>query len=125
MNIKGGVLVKLFDSELKVMELIWKEGELSAKELAEKLSEAVGWSKTTTYTVIKKCVDKGAIIRKEPGFICQAGVTQAEVREYETDELIKKMYGGSADMLIASLLGNRKLTSEEIENLKRMVEELK
>ena len=117
--------MKLFDSELKVMELIWKEGELSAKELAEKLSQQVGWSKTTTYTVIKKCIDKGAVIRKEPNFICHAGVSQEQVREYETEELINKMYGGSADVLIASLLGNKRLTSTEIENLKRMVEKLK
>ena len=46
--------MKLFDSELRVMELLWKKGELSAKELAEILAQQTGWSKTTTYTVIKK-----------------------------------------------------------------------
>lgn len=46
--------VKLFDSELKVMELLWREGELSAKQIAELLKEQIQWSKTTTYTVIKK-----------------------------------------------------------------------
>ena len=51
--------IKLFDSELKVMDILWKEGDTSAKEIAEKLNEQVGWSKTTTYTVIKKCIDKG------------------------------------------------------------------
>ena len=54
---------KLFDSELKVMDILWKEGDTSAKEIAEKLNEQVGWSKTTTYTVIKKCIDKGAVGR--------------------------------------------------------------
>ena len=53
--------IKLFDSELKVMDILWKEGDTSAKEIAEKLNEQVGWSKTTTYTVIKKCIDKGAV----------------------------------------------------------------
>ena len=46
--------VKLFESELKVMEVLWKEGELAAKEIAQRLKEQVSWSKTTTYTVLKK-----------------------------------------------------------------------
>ena len=53
--------VKLFESELKVMEVLWKEGELAAKEIAQRLKEQVSWSKTTTYTVLKKCVEKGAV----------------------------------------------------------------
>ena len=117
--------MKLFDSELKVMELIWKNNELSAKEIAERLSEQVGWSKTTTYTVIKKCIDKGALSRKDPNFICSAMITLEEAQNYETEELINKMYDGSADKLIASLLGSKRLSAKEIENLKRMVEELK
>lgn len=117
--------MKLFDSELKVMELLWREGELSAKELAERLMEQVSWSKTTTYTVIKKCVDKGAVSRIEPNFICRAEITREQAQEYETEELINRMYDGSADKLVASLLGNRRLSAEEIENLKKLVEELK
>ena len=70
---------KLFDSELKVMDILWKEGDTSAKEIAEKLNEQVGWSKTTTYTVIKKCIDKGAVGRSEPGFICRARIYSAGI----------------------------------------------
>ncbi len=117
--------IKLFDSELKVMELLWRDGELSAKEIAAELAETVGWSKTTTYTVIKKCVDKGAVQRSDPDFMCCPLITKEEAQEYETAELVNKMYDGSTDKLIASLLGNRRLTSEEISQLKKMVEGLK
>ena len=58
--------IKLFDSELKVMDILWKEGDTSAKDTAEILNRQVGWSKTTTYTVIKKCINKGATGRSEP-----------------------------------------------------------
>ena len=47
---------KLFPSELKVMEIIWSKGETTAKEIAAAMAQNAGWSKTTTYTVIKKCV---------------------------------------------------------------------
>lgn len=117
--------IKLFDSELKVMDLLWKTGDLSAKSIAESLKESVGWSKTTTYTVIKKCIDKGAVGRSEPNFICHALVSKQEVQEAETAEFIDKMYDGSPDMLIASLLGGKKLSDEEIAKLKKLVEDLK
>ena len=54
---------KLYDSELKVMEVLWREGDVSAKHISEVLNTEVGWNKNTTYTVIKKCVAKGAIER--------------------------------------------------------------
>ena len=116
--------LKLFDSERKVMELLWEAGPLPAKELAARLNRQVGWSKTTTYTVIKKCVDKGAAVREEPGFLCRALVTREEVTERETDELIARNYGGSADRLVASLLGSRRLSAEEVSRLKQLIVEL-
>lgn len=115
---------KLFDSELKVMDLLWREGELSAKRLAELLKEQVDWSKTTTYTVIKKCIDKNAIMRIEPGFICRPLISIEQARRAESQELIEKMYGGSRDLLIASLLTDKKMTAEEIGRLKQLVDSL-
>ncbi len=116
--------IKLFDSELRIMEILWEKGELSAKEIAVILGQQVGWSKTTTYTVIKKCLDKGAVERTEPGFICRARVTRDEAREAETNELINKMYGGAPDRLIASLLGRKQLSAADIDKLKKLVEEM-
>ena len=95
--------IKLFDSELKIMEILWKGGETTARSIAETLKEQIGWSKTTTYTVIKKCIDKGVVNRKEPGFVCRPLITKEQVQEVETRELIDKMYDGGADRLVASL----------------------
>ena len=55
--------IKLYDSELKVMEILWKEGELTAGHIAKILKEEIGWNRNTTYTVIKKCIEKGAVER--------------------------------------------------------------
>ena len=51
-------------------------------------------------------------------------MSREEVREQETNELIDKMYGGSADRLVASLLGSKKLSVDEISHLKKLIEEL-
>jgi BlaI family transcriptional regulator, penicillinase repressor len=115
---------KLFDSELKVMEILWKEGDTTAKRIAEVLNKQVGWSKTTTYTVIKKCMDKAAIERTDPNFVCHPLITKEQAQQFETEELINKMYDGAADQLIASLLGRRNLSSQEIEHLVQLVNKL-
>ena len=116
---------KIFDSELKVLELLWDGGELAAKDIAAQAQEQVGWSKTTTYTVLKKCVEKGLAERTDPGFRCRALVTREEVRRQETRGLIDRMYGGSADRLVASLLEGKALSGEEIARLRQLVEDLK
>lgn len=113
--------IKLFDSELKVMNVLWNKGDLPAKEIVKILKEEIGWSNTTTYTIIKKCIEKGAVEREEK-FICHALVTQDEARDYETEVLIDKMYDGSPDLLIASLLGSKKLDMKKVEKLKKLVE---
>lgn len=103
------------------MELLWKNGEMSAKEIAAALSESVNWSKTTTYTVIKKCVEKGAVIRTEPGFVCKAAVSESEVQEAEAFELIDRLFGGKADLLVSALIGSGKISSEQLEALRSLV----
>jgi len=120
----GQKMVKLFNSELKVMDVLWKEGDTTANRLVEVLREQMGWSRTTTYTVIKKCIDKGAISRHEPKYLCRALITREQAREKETTELIDKMYDGMADQLVASILWQRKLSLKEIEGLKKIIDDL-
>lgn len=116
--------MKLFDSELKIMDVLWKNGDTTAKRMAEILREQTAWSKTTTYTVIKKCVDKGAISRQEPNFFCHALITKQEAQETETSILINKMFNGMSDQLIAFILGRKNLSKEEIKRIKTMLKNL-
>lgn len=116
--------VKLFDSELKVMGVLWKEGDATAKHISDVLKEETGWNMNTTYTLIKRCIKKGAIERREPNFMCHALIPKEAVQEAETNELIDKIFDGSADKLFASLLGRKKLTAKQIEDLRQIVGEL-
>lgn len=116
---------KIFDSELKILEILWEGGEQPARDVALRAAEQAGWSKTTTYTVLKKCVDKGLVRRRDPGFLCGALVSREEARARETRGLIDRMYGGSGDRLVASLLEGRVLSGEELARLRKLVEELK
>ncbi len=116
--------VKLFDSELKVMDVLWREGDATAKHISDVLNAEVGWNMNTTYTLIKRCIKKGAIERSEPHFMCHALIPKEQVQEAETNELIDKIYDGSVDKLFASLLSRKKLSAEQIQKLKQIVNDL-
>ena len=116
--------MKLFDSELKVMDVLWREGDLPAKAIARTLTEEIGWNVNTTYTLIKRCIAKQAIERSEPGFMCHALVSKEQVQQEETQELIDKVFDGSADKLFASLLGGRRISREQLERLRSMIDEM-
>jgi len=113
--------IKLFDSEFKVMEVIWQEGDLPAKKIAEILGAQIGWNKNTSYTVIKKCVEKGAIERIEPHFVCRALISKEDAQAFEVDELVNKVFDGSEGLLFASLMNRGKITVDVLENLKSLV----
>jgi len=113
--------MKIFDSELKILDILWRDGATTAKRLAEILAEQTGWSKTTTYTVIKKCIDKGVVGREEPDFLCRALISRKQAQETETTMLIDKMFGGMPDQLVASILGRKKLSQKEIKRLKDLI----
>lgn len=117
--------LKLFDSELKVMDTLWKAGgDLPAGQIAKILQEEIGWNRNTTYTVIKKCIAKGAIERTDPKFQCHALITRKQVQSFETEELIDKMFDGSRQKFFAAFLSDGDLTEAEIMQLREMISEL-
>ena len=113
---------KLFDSEVKVMEIIWEMAPVSAKEVSLIAAERIGWNKNTTYTVIKKCEAKGILHREEPGFICTSCISREEVCRSETRGLIDKLFGGSRRALFSALLEDEELSTEELDELRAMIE---
>lgn len=115
--------VKLFDSELKVMNVIWREGECPAKQVASELNARYGWNVNTAYTLIKRCIAKGALERTEPGFVCRPLIPKSQVQRAETEELIEKVFDGSRPQLFASLLGKERLTQEQLDRLYALVED--
>ena len=113
---------KLFDSELKVMELIWEREPISAKSVSLLAADRYGWNKNTTYTVIKKLEAKGVLHREEPGFVCTSLISRDEVCRTETQGLIDKLFGGSRKALFSALLEDESISAEELDELRAMIE---
>ena len=113
---------KIFESEAKVMEIIWAKNPISAKEISMIAAETIGWNKNTTYTVIKKLEATGFIPRQDPGFICTPLVSQNQMQKVEAVSLVKRMFGGSRKALFSALLEDEPLSEEEIRALRALIE---
>lgn len=112
---------KLFDAELRLMEVIWEHEPISAKEISLLAAKQFEWNKNTTYTVIKRLIEKEVLRRDEPGFVCSSMVKRDEVQKAETNTLIEKLFGGSKKAFFAAF-ADEKLSPDEIEALKALIE---
>ena len=112
--------LRLHEGERNIMELLWSNKELAAKDISKIIKEYIGWEKNTTYTVIKRLIDKGAVQRTDPGFICSALVSQRSVREIETKRLIDQFYNGSLQTFISEYLKNQSLSAGDIAELQKL-----
>jgi len=113
--------IKLFDSELKIMSIVWDKEPVPAKEISLIAAETIGWNKNTTYTIIKKLVEKNAILRTEPNFICTSLIKKEDVRKVETQSLIDKLFNGSRKAFFAAFI-EEDISNDELEELKKLIE---
>ncbi len=113
--------IRLHEGELNVMELLWSNKALAARDIAKIIKEYIGWKKNTTYTVIKRLIDKGAIIREDPGFICRANISKKKIQDTETKVLLNQLYNGSVSNFISVYLADQKLSGKDIEELKKII----
>lgn len=115
----------VFESELKVLSLLWQFGNLSIVELAERLHQQVGWSKTTTYTVVKKCIEKNLICRSQGAgkvYVCSPLITKEDVQNEQTDTLIDRFYDGEVEQLVASLVGRYKVMPDQLARILKLID---
>jgi len=113
--------LKLFEGELKLMELLWDQGGASAKELSLLAADRIGWNKNTTYTVVKKLVAKGAIERDEPGFICRSLVKREDLGREEAKTVLHSFFGGSVQAMFSSFMAEGALSQAQAEEFRRLI----
>lgn len=115
--------IRLHEGELNVMELLWSNKVLAAKDISKIIKEYIGWEKNTTYTVIKRLIDKGAVKREDPGFLCRAAISKRAVQNIETKVLLNKLYNGSLSTFLSDYLKSQDLSRAEVMELERILSE--
>lgn len=117
--------VRLHEGELNVMELLWSNKILAAKDIAKIIKEYIGWEKNTTYTVIKRLIDKGVVVREDPGFMCRANITKKTVQKIETQALLEKLFNGSLNTFLVDYLRNQELQPLDVLELEKIISNYK
>ena len=119
-------LPQITDSEWLIMKALWEKSPLKSRDIVETISKRSSWNNKTIETLLKRLVDKGAV-----GY----NLISSKTREYypivsheecirvENETFLKKVYDGSVSMMMANFLKHQKLSKDEIEKLKRMIEE--
>lgn len=113
--------IKLFDAEWNLMEILWEKGPINSTKLVREAEAALGWKKSTTYTVLRKLGEKGALRNEET--LVRSLVTKEAVLRQESSQFVHRYFEDSLPSFVAAFTQGRKLSKEEAEALKKMIEE--
>ena len=110
---------KVFESEYRFCCILWDNEGASAAALAALAKERLGWSRTTTYTVIKRLGERG-VLQNEGGEV-RSLYSKEDIQFREIDELVEKTFAGSLPAFVAAFTRHKKLTQEQAEEIRRMI----
>ena len=111
---------KVFESEYKFCLILWENEPIKSGDLVKLCREKLGWKSTTTYTVIKRLSERGVV--KNENTIVSSLVSKEEIQEAEIVDMVEKTFEGSLPAFIAAFGRHERLTEEEIENIRKMIE---
>ena len=112
---------KLFDAEQRFLDIIWDLEPVNSTELVKACDKELGWKKSTTYTMIRKLCDRG-ILQNENATV-ETLISREQVQKYESEVLLKNSFGGSLPAFLATFLSDKKLSREDAERIRNMIEE--
>lgn len=111
---------KVFESEYRFCLILWKNEGASAAALARLCAAELGWSRTTTYTVIKRLSERG-VLKTEDGAV-RSLVSKDEVQAAEIDEMVEKTFEGSLPAFVAAFTRHQRLSDAELDEVQRMID---
>ena len=114
---------KIFESEYRFCLILWELEPIKSTELAKVCKERLGWSKTTTYTVIKRLGERGVL--KNENTIVTSLVSKEEVQQSELDELVEKKFEGSLPAFIAAFTKRQDISDDELDEVQRMIDRIR
>jgi len=117
-------LPKISEAEWQVMKILWEKSPLTANDIVEKLANEIDWNPRTIKTLLNRLMNKNALGVQQAGrvYFYYPLVSKEECARSERDNLLKRVYNGALQPLLAAFLEEQKLTKDEIEKLKQILE---
>ena len=111
---------KIFESEYRFCLILWDNEPVNSTKLVSLCKDQLGWSKATTYTVIRRLAERG-VLRNENATVTSL-VSKEQVQESELEQLVERTFEGSIPSFIAAFSRSKKLTDEEIAQLQALID---
>mgnify|MGYP001149776222 FL=1 len=117
--------VSLTPAEWHLMECLWEQVPRTSREVVDYLKADMGWSKSTTLTMLRRMTEKGLIRCEEGGEVRLYSplVAREDALLQETEDFLSRVYKGSVGMLMSTLTKRQNLSREEIRELYAILEE--
>ena len=111
---------KIFDSEYRFCLILWEHEPVNSTKLVELCKQQLGWSKATTYTVIRRLAERG-VVKNENATVTSL-ISKAEAEESQVEELVDKTFGGNLPAFIAAFSRSKRLTREDVDQLRALID---
>ncbi len=112
---------KIFESEYRFCLILWEHEPVGSTELVHLCSERLGWSKATTYTVIRRLCERGVV--QNENAVVTALISKEQAQAAEMDELLEKTFEGSLPAFLAAFARRGGLKQDQINELQRLIDE--
>ena len=110
---------KVFESEYRFCLIVWEHENTSCSDLAKLAKEKLDWSRTTTYTVIKRLCDRGVLANEKS--IIHSIISKEEIQLAELDEMYEKRFEGNLPAFIAAFAKHQHLSEQDVEEIKKII----
>ena len=111
---------KIFESEYRFCLILWEHEPVNSTKLVELCKEKLGWSKATTYTVIRRLGERGVLVNENT--MVRTLVSKEEAQASRVEELMEETFQGNLPAFLAAFTRSKKLTRQEIDQLKAMID---
>ena len=112
---------KVFESEYRFCLILWQHEPVNSTQLARLCREQLGWSRTTTYTVIRRLSERG-VVKNENATVTSL-VSKEEIQAAEMDEMMEKTFEGSVPAFLAAFTRRQSLSAEDVAALRRYIDD--
>ena len=114
---------KIYESEYRFCLILWEYEPVTAAELARLCQDRLGWTRTATYTVIKRLGQRG-VLKNDSGTITSL-ISKDAAQELEIDELLEKKFEGSLPAFVAAFTRRQKLSDRDLDEVQRMIDRIR
>ena len=111
---------KIFESEYRFCLIMWDNEPVNSTELVKLCKDQLGWSKATTYTVIRRLAERG-VLKNENAMVTSL-VSKEEAQASRLNEMVEETFEGSMPAFIAAFSRSKKLSRQEVDQLKQLID---